>query len=378
MSRNANYQFVSTDTEELVTLLVAGYEEITGTTVDPSSPEKLFMQWVANIVLQERVKMNYIGNQNIPSRAEGQNLDALAELFYNLPRPSAKPATCTVRFYISEAQETAILIPQGTRVTDKSSTLFWYTTEDAYIAIGSVSADVHVECITSGNVGNGYAEGQIDTIVDLYDYAESCVNITESGGGSDEATDDEYYELMREAVDSPSTAGARGTYEYYARQVSTEIADVVANSPSDGHVAIYVLMNDGSIASSGLKDEVLLACNDEDVRPLTDYVTVEDADEVEYDINFTYYVPSFTDKSQVQMTADINKAVDDYVAWQNARFGRDINPDKLRELLFACGVKRVVVTSPTFTVLNDGYDNTTPEIAKLGTKTIVNGGYEDE
>ena len=32
------------------------------------------------MILQERVQTNYAGNQNIPSRAEGADLDALGEL----------------------------------------------------------------------------------------------------------------------------------------------------------------------------------------------------------------------------------------------------------------------------------------------------------
>ena len=81
MSRNSEYQFVTTDTEKLVALLVSMYEKITGISIHPSSPERLFIQWIANVIIQERVLSNYIGNQNIPSRAEGENLDALAELY---------------------------------------------------------------------------------------------------------------------------------------------------------------------------------------------------------------------------------------------------------------------------------------------------------
>ena len=84
MSRNTEYQFVSTDTETLVSQMVAAYETITKTTVQPASPEKLFIQWVADVIVQERTLNNYTGNQNIPSRAEGENLDALGELFHDL------------------------------------------------------------------------------------------------------------------------------------------------------------------------------------------------------------------------------------------------------------------------------------------------------
>ena len=276
MSRNTQYQFISTDTNALVSALVSGYEKITGVSVQPASPEKLFIQWVADIIIQERVQNNYTGNQNIPSRASGENLDALGELFYVSERPTAQPAVCNERFYISEARATAILIPAGTRVTDSSSTLVWETVEDVYVDIGDTYADVQIRCQTPGVVGNDYAVGQINTIIDLFDYYSRCENTTASDSGSDEATDGEFYELMRASMDAYSTAGPQGGYIYIAKRVSTEIADVVANSPVAGTVDLYVLMDDGTIAQTEVKNAVLAACSADTVRPLTDLVSVKD------------------------------------------------------------------------------------------------------
>ena len=69
-----------TDPEEVVTELIAMYEAIFGTTVQPASPERLFIQCFAAIILQERGMNNYTGNQNIASRAEGKNLGALEDV----------------------------------------------------------------------------------------------------------------------------------------------------------------------------------------------------------------------------------------------------------------------------------------------------------
>ncbi len=384
--RNPDYQFVSTDTEELKVQLVAAYEKITGASIHPGSPERLFIEWVAYIILLERVDNNYTGNQNIPSRAEGQNLDALGELFFALERPPATSAVCTVRFNISEAQESAILVPSGTRVTDASSTLIWETREDAYITPSETHIDLHVYCQTPGVVGNGYAAGQINTIVDVFDYYLSCENTTESDGGSDVATDEEFYQLMRASMDAYSTAGAMGSYIYWAKQVSTEIGDVVANSPTPGVVKLYVLMEDGTLAAEEIKKAVLEACNANNRRPLTDLVETADAETSDYDITLTYYIQSDSGKSAAAIEADVDAAVKRYVAWQCAKFGRDINPDKLREYLYDAGVKRVVLTAPEFTVLHTGNEidgethlaKYTPQIAKVGEISVTNGGYEDE
>ena len=110
ISRNPAYQFISTDTNEIVSDLIQGYELITKRAVRPASPTMRFIKWVAHVIIQERALNNWTGNQNIPSRADGANLDALAELTYIQSRPPAKPAACKMRFEISQPQEQAILI----------------------------------------------------------------------------------------------------------------------------------------------------------------------------------------------------------------------------------------------------------------------------
>jgi phage-related baseplate assembly protein len=378
MPRNKEYQFISTDTNALVSQLISAYERIAGVTVHPASPERLFIQWIADVIIQERVINNYTGNQNIPSRAEGADLDALGELFYDKTRPAAQAAICTVRFYISEAQASAILVPKGTRVTDKNNSLIWETTADAYIPIGDTYVDVMVQCQTVGTIGNGYAPGQINTLVDVFNYYDHCENITASDDGADVATDDEYYELMRASEDAYSTAGAKGGYIYYAKQVSTEIADVVVNSPEPGQVNLYILMSDGTIAGDEIKNAVLAACNDEHVRPMTDLVVVDDPETVTYNITFTYYIPRNTSLSAAEIEAGVNEAVAEYTSWQSAKLGRDINPSYLGSLLMKTGIKRLEMEAPTYSPLRDGSDNTVPQVAQVGTITITNGGYEDD
>lgn len=378
MSRNTEHQFIPTDGDPIISKLIAMYELLTGTVVHPASPEMQFIRWVGNIIIHERVLNNYTGNQNVPSRAEGENLDALAELTYLRERPDSKAATCKMLFSISEAQDTAILIPAGTRITDADGTLTWETIEDVYVPIGETSVETQARCQTVGVIGNGYAVGQINALVDVYDYYSECKNVTASEGGADRATDDEYYELMRASMDAFSCAGARGGYIYWAKQVSTEIVDVVANSPVPGEVKIYVLMEGGTLAGEEMKNKVLAACSEDTKRPLTDHVFVEDAEVVPFDINFTYYLQTGRTKSAAEVAAAVNEAVEQYKAWQCGKLGRDINPDELREYLYHTGIKRIELTAPAFTALRDGRDKKVPQVARVGTVTITNGGYEDE
>lgn len=378
MSQNPEYQFIPTDPAQIVARLIGKFEELTGETVRPASPEMLFISWVKEIIIHERVLTNYAGNQNIPSRAEGANLDALAELFRLQGRPGPKEAECIMRFTISEPQKSAVLIPAGTRVTDRNKTLFWETREDAYVDIGQEYADVRVYCQTPGLAGNGWAVGQINTPVDVYDYYARCANITATDGGADEADDETFYQLLRASMDGYSCAGARGGYEFWAKQVSTEIADVIANSPTPGVVKLYVLMRDGSIAGEEIKRQVLEACNADEIRPLTDLVSVEDPEVVTYDVAFTYYTKNGTGKSAAAIRAEVNAAVERYNQWQCEKLGRDINPSRLIDMLMGTGIKRVALTAPEFIVLRNGGDKTVPQTAALGSVSIINGGYEDE
>ncbi len=461
MSRNTDYKFVATDPSDIIARLIAKYESITGHTLHPGDPDRLFIAWVSDVIVRERVNQNYIGNQNIPSRAEGANLDALGEWIYSLDRKGAQAAKCTVRFTISAAQSTSILIPSGTRVSDKSKQLVWHTIADELIPIGQTYADVIVQCETAGTVGNGYAAGQIDTLIDIDNirYYSSCANITESDGGAEEWNDDTYFEMMRAVLDSYSTAGPEGSYIYWAKSVSNQIADVKVIRPrfvskkllevyaSDdgkryafiggdqinidsltvrvegeegnlepftdytveytdgllkialdanlgvatadkieisverdrpGHVYIYALMDDGAAPTETIKSDILDACNDDRVRPLTDYVSVHDPEIAEYDIDCTYYISREVQKSLVDIETAVNNAVNEYIAWQYARLGRDINPSKLQKMLMDAGVKRVEINTPIFTPLHDGTDGSAPQIARVRSITVTNGGFEDE
>ena len=377
MSRT-QYQFIPTDPDVIVEWMTAKYEELTGVTVQPGSPERLFIQWAASVVIQERALANYAANQNLPSRAEGKNLDALAELFYTRKRPGATAATCTMRFTISGALTFAVLVPKGTRVTDASNTLVWETVEDAYVKAGDTYADVKIRCQTMGAAGNGFVAGQINTLVDVFAYYQSCANLNESDGGGDEASDEEFYKILRLSMDGYSCAGARGGYIYFARQVDTKIADVVATSPTPGVVKLYVLMDDGTIATEEMKEKVLAACSADDVRPLTDFVSVEDPEKVPYNVDLTYYIQNSGEASAEELELAVAKKVKEFTDWQSAKLGRDINPSRLISMLMETGVKRVELEEPAFTSLRDGSGTEAPQVAVLGTVTVKSGGYEDE
>lgn len=384
MDRETGYPFFDLDADRLTMQLAELFEQVTGAPVDVGSRIRIFLSWMASAILLLMAQANRAANQNLPRFASGKNLDELAALFHDVERPRAKAAGCRMRFSISEPQEFAVLIPKGTRVTDANNTLVWETAEERCVNPQETFADVEARCQSAGTAGNGFLPGQINIVVDPFAYLQSCENVTESGGGADEATDEEFYELLRLSMDAYSCAGAQGGYVYWAKQVSTEIADVAVNSPEPCVIKLYVLMKDGTIANEEIKNKVLAACSPRSVRPLCDFVSVDDPEVVEYDIDLTWYMPRDGKKSGPQTARDVEEAVQSHIAWQRGKLGRDINPSQLIAVLMSSGIKRVDLRSPGFVPLRDGGDGQrsaaemVPQTARVRLVNCVNGGYEDE
>lgn len=239
MSRNTEFQFVSTDAAEIVNFLISVYENLTGTSVRPASPEKLFAQWVASVIIQERVYNNYTANQNIPSRAEGKNLDALAELYYLQQRPQAKPAYCTERFTISEAQTFAILVPKGTRVTDPSNTLIWETVADAYATVQELNNHKNDKnnphSVTKEQIGLGNVENKT--------FADQTPKFTPANELSDIISGEKMGSILGKIAKALSLLKAH--LSDYKNPHKTKAADIGAAASKHSHSATDI--NDGTV-----------------------------------------------------------------------------------------------------------------------------------
>ena len=46
--------------------------------------------------------------------------------------------------------------------------------------------------------------------------------------------------------------------------------------------------------------------------------------------------------------SEVEKAVNEYIAWQKEKIGRDVNPDRLLGMILKAGAKRAEVRAPTF------------------------------
>jgi phage-related baseplate assembly protein len=363
--------FVDTNTERLLNEMITGYEIIAGRTLMPSDPARVFINWIADIRVQERILLNEAARQNIARFARGEYLDSLAEIFRDTFRLQPQAARTTLRFTLSAPQNSAVTIPAGTRVTAGGEIVF-STTENATIAPGETSADVPAECQTSGVIGNGFTAGQISQIIDLFEFFGSVENITVSAGGSDLESDDSLYERYRQSLETFSTAGPLGAYEYHARTASARIVDVKPTSPSPGVVDIRILLEGGEMPDEETKKAVLEKVSADNVRPLTDFVSVSAPDAVSFDIDLVYFIPRSRENSAAVIQRGVESAVDEFTAWQTQTMGRDINPDKLTALIWGAGAKRAVITRPAFTVVEE------TAVGVLGVRNVIYGGIESD
>ncbi|WP_113673762.1 baseplate assembly protein [Vallitalea guaymasensis] len=366
-----NISFVDTDTEILVNSLIKSYEMFTGRILYPADPIRLFILWVADIIIQERVIIDNSAKQNIPRYAKGEYLDSIGEIFKDIYRLDEKAAKTTLRFHLSTTIESQQLVPMGTRVTVDGGITF-ATIEDLYIKVGDLTGDVLAECQTAGEIGNDFIPGQITKLVDLFPYYEKVENITTSAGGAGKETDEAFYGRMRESMESFSTAGPEGAYKYHVETVSSEVADVSVTSPTKGEIDIRVLLTDGVLPSEEVLNDIRSVIAADDIRPLGDNVTVLAPDTITFSIELTYYIPKMSANSGTIIAEEVTKAVNEYKAWQTEKMGRDINPSYLIALLMKTGIKRVAVTSPIHAVIEEN------KVAQLQSSNVINGGVEDE
>lgn len=146
------------------------------------------------------------------------------------------------------------------------------------------------------------------------------------------------------SLEAHSTAGPRGSYIYWARSASGGVKDAQAESPAPGEVVVTVLSNvaDGT-PSAELLARVEEILTDEDVRPLTDHVTVRGAEIVSYQVEAVLTLYDGPDASAVLAAA--RSALDRFVEAQN-HFGHDITLSGLYAALHQPGVQKVTITSP--------------------------------
>lgn len=367
----AEINFAEKSAENIQNNIILTYESIANRSLAPADPIRLFLKSIATIIAQQRVVIDYAAKQNLVAYANGLSLEHLG-LLVGASRLQASAAYTTIKFTLSEIRQQATLIPANTKVT-AGDNIFFATTENKIIEPNTLIVEVAAKCIQLGTIGNGYTAGQVNKMVDRLPFVDSIVNTTTSEGGADIESDDEYRERIQLAPEQFSTAGPDGAYIYHALKASALIADISIYSPVAGTVEIIPLLKDGQIPGQDILKLVYQACNDKNVRPLTDLVVVNAPTIVDYKISLTYYISKKNQTNIIIIKSAIEKSIADFILWQKSKLGRDINNSELTKVIVNAGAKRVEILSPSYTTI------TYNQVAVADDDSVINfGGVEDD
>ncbi|WP_176343175.1 baseplate J/gp47 family protein [Paraburkholderia bryophila] len=147
------------------------------------------------------------------------------------------------------------------------------------------------------------------------------------------------------APQSFSVAGPEGAYVSHARNADGRVLDASATSPAPCEVLVTVLARDGDgTAPQDLLDTVAANLQADDVRPLTDKVTVQGATIKRYSVVADLVFFSGPDRSVA--LAEARKRMAKYTS-EMRKLGMEITLDGIYAAARPAGVQKVNLISPT-------------------------------
>lgn len=348
-------------------------EELTGypVSLQPADESSLILNACAVYMFQGFQFVQRAGEQNMLGMSYGNALDQLGAIA-GVTRKDAQAAVCTLKFTLSEKRTSVTSIPQGT-MASASGQVYFATTEYAEIPAGQLSVEVPAACTVTGEVGNGYAAGTITTMIDRIGYVESVTNVNSTAGGADIESDESLADKIFLAPSGFSVAGPTDAYAYFCKAHNSQIDDVYVDSPTPGSVVVYITMEGSKLPEEAVIEDLEEYLKNDQVRPLTDNVSVSAPQTVDYSVSVKYWINRSSAGQAAALQEDIEAAVQSYIEWQQAKIGRDINPDQLIQMMVAAGAKRVEITAPTFKSIQK-----TQIPAITDEATVTYGGVEDD
>ena len=182
-------------------------------------------------------------------------------------------------------------------------------------------------------------------------------------------TDERLRERTQLALEGFSTAGPIGSYIFHALSASNEVKSVSATSPNPGEVLVTILSNigDGTVGQE-LIDAVSAKLNEDDIRPLTDQVTVQGATIVNYSVEAIITV--YPGPSSAVIETEANNALNNFISERHA-VGKVASLSGIYDALHVDGVKKVELTSPVADVVAN--DTQAPYCNNISISVITDG-----
>ncbi|MDO4223761.1 MAG: baseplate J/gp47 family protein [Acinetobacter sp.] len=337
-------QVVDADVKQILKDSIAQYEQHTGKTLQPAHIEQLLIHVYAYREMLTRQAMNEAFRQTFPQTAIGVALDLCGETF-GCYRLQNKAARCILRFSV-QGEHASIVIAKGTQVAVNDEIRFRTLNDDVITPLINY-VDIEAECTQTGTVGNGWQIGQINRLQSpLPNVAASNIsvhNIDIPSGGLVEEDDDAYRKRILAAPEAFSSCGSIAAYDYHARSVSQDIADVKVSTPQGGQVRITVLSKNGT-ADNRLLQDIQRHLSADKLRPLCDQVEVIAATRRDYRIDARLKLLSQYREDLVRTQAQ--NALQQFLSDKTRKLGVDIVPSAIIAALRVEGVYDVELIQP--------------------------------
>lgn len=330
---NTELHYLTYSKDEIWEQMMLNYVAAGGDILYPGDEKEILLCGVLADIVQVFAGVDNGLRMQTLRYAVGDYLDILGEQ-RSCPRIEATKARATVTITTNATGQTDTL-EAGTTMTADGE-LFYALVEDFAITGYQQTATVEVEAVRAGSAGNGLLAGVQMQLAVTNTAIYSIFSASDASGGNEREEDETYRERIREYGLASISTGSERQYEAAARAVSSEILDAKALNLGAGQVGIYLILASDTGAAAILQ-AVADALSAEDVRPLTDNVSVHRATDVPYTLNVQYRADSSSATS-----AAIAAAVASYQEWQDGVIGRAFNPDRLMATIYQAGATRVL------------------------------------
>ena len=314
----------------------------------------LVLRALAYRELYLRAYFNDLAKAFFLATAEGSDLDALAETLYGLERLKGAKPRAKASFTILAPLPYEYRVPKGFRLVNESGEYTALLVDDVVFAPGETEKEGVLELQTE--IAFLDVKCEIQTTPMPYLKVEQTEPFA---GGSDPESDEEFKARIRVSLAHKSTAGSALTYKGFAYAADERIEDVKVVSPSPGvvHVIYWAKQMDDA-----MRERVTKTLSAEDVRPLTDQLSIYAANEVVFDVKAKLLISTMADAAAVYVAAVENLKS----AFEKTFIGEDVSVAKIIDALMIDCVRDVNVEEPAQNIKIDDYS-----IARLGALGIT-------
>lgn len=331
---NTELHYVTYDPDEIWNDMVVAYVEGGGEVLYPGDEKEILLRGVQAIVAQVFAGVDNALRMQTLRYAVGDYLDALGEA-RNCPRIEAEAAESQVRIVFNVSNQSRN-IPAGTALTADGEVMYLTTENFTQTGLAQM-VEIGIKCSENGSVGNGLTQGTVMYFAVSNPAIESIIVLENAEGGKEREDDETYRERIRQHGLASVTTGPARQYETVALGVSSEILDAKALNLGAGNVGVYLILK-SETGEAGILASVAEALSVDEVRPLTDVVTVQKAKDIPYTLNVQYTVEGSNNITDV-----VAAALNTYQQWQDETIGRSFNPDRLIAMLYQAGASRVIL-----------------------------------